>query len=54
MLHRVRREQDEFFCMRCHKRWDVKEVEPECVPLGQSKTVATDYKGRPFHERSAS
>lgn len=50
-LHRPRREADEFFCIRCHKRWGVSEAAPECVPLGQSKTVATDAAGRPFHER---
>ena len=49
--HRTRREQDEFFCTRCHKRWAVGEAPPECVPLGQAKTVATDASGRPFHER---
>jgi len=53
-LHRARREQDELFCIRCLKRWGVSEEAPECVPLGCSKTVATDASGRPFYERGVS
>lgn len=33
--HRARREQDEFVCTRCAKRWDVNEKEPPCLGLGE-------------------
>jgi hypothetical protein len=30
--HIARREQDEFACAKCGKRWDVGEEAPECTP----------------------
>ena len=39
--HHSRREQDEFFCAKCGKRWAVDEDPPECViPKGTVKRDA--------------
>lgn len=29
--HRQQRQQDEIYCLRCHKRWDASEPAPECL-----------------------
>jgi hypothetical protein len=37
MRHKTIREQDEFYCTRCHKRWDVKESPPVCESVRRVK-----------------
>lgn len=49
IAHRARREQDEWFCYRCGKRWAVGEVEPPCAPLGQGKPMVTNEHGAPLN-----
>lgn len=46
--HSARRESDEWFCVRCGKRWAVGEDEPKCAPVGQGNPVVTDEHGAPL------
>lgn len=49
ITHRARREQDEWFCYRCGKRWAVGEAEPPCAPPGQGKPMVTNERGEPLY-----
>jgi len=50
--HRARREQDEFVCTRCGKRWAVDEDEPECLGLGELNKAAPIVKRMPHNPQA--
>jgi len=38
-MHDLIREQDEYYCTRCHKRWDVADEQPYCVSDFKAKRL---------------
>jgi len=43
-MHDLVREQDEYFCIRCHKRWSVGEQEPYCVSDFKAKRLKSIHQ----------